>query len=48
MRDMKIRLREMRYNFAEVENAEYLPSRVILFAYNFVRCPCSRSDIMPP
>jgi len=27
---------------------EHLPSRVILFAFNFVRCPCSRSDIKPP
>ena len=27
---------------------ERLPSHVILFAFNFVRCPCSRSDIMPP
>ena len=27
---------------------EHLPSHVILFAFNFVRCPCSRSDIMPP
>ena len=27
---------------------EHLPSHVILFASNFVRCPCSRSDIMPP
>ena len=27
---------------------EHLPSHFILFAYNFVRCPCSRSDITPP
>jgi len=27
---------------------EHLPSHVILFAFSFVRCPCSRSDIMPP
>jgi len=27
---------------------EHLPSHVILLAFNFVRCPCSRSDIMPP
>ena len=27
---------------------EHLPSHVTLFVFNFVRCPCSRSDIMPP
>ena len=27
---------------------EHLPSHVILFAFNFVQCPCSCSDIIPP
>jgi len=27
---------------------EHLPSHVISSAFNFVQCPCSRSDIMPP
>jgi len=30
------------------QRLEHVPSHVILFAFNFVLCPCSRSDIMPP
>ena len=41
-------VREKLLNTGCFRRLEHLPSHVILFAFNFVRCPCSRSDIMPP
>ena len=41
-------VREKLLNTGCFRQLEHLPSHVILFAYNFVRCRCSRSDIMPP
>jgi len=39
-------VREKLLNTGCFRRLERLPSHVILFAFNFVRCPCSRSDIM--
>ena len=41
-------VREKLLNTGCFRRLEHLPSHFILFAFNFVRCPCSRSDIMPP
>ena len=41
-------VREKLLNTGCFRRLEHLPSHVFLFAYNFVRCPCSRSHIMPP
>jgi len=41
-------VREKLLNTGCFRRLEHLPSHVILFMFNFVRCPCSRSDIMPP
>ena len=41
-------VREKLLNTGRFRRLEHLPSHVILFAFNFVRCPCSRSDTMPP
>jgi len=41
-------VREKLLNTGYFRRLEHLPSHVILLAFNFVRCPCSRSDIMPP
>ena len=40
-------VREKLLNSGCFRRLEHLPSHVILFAYNFVRCPCSRSDRPP-
>ena len=40
-------VREKLLNTGCFRRLEHLHSHVILFAFNFVRCPCSRSDIMP-
>jgi len=40
-------VREKLLNAGCFRRLVHLPSHVILFALNFVRCPCSRSDIMP-
>ena len=41
-------VREKLLNTGCFRRLEHLPSHVILLEFNFVRCPCSRSDIMPP
>ena len=40
--------REKLLNTGCFRRLEHLSSHVILFAFNFVRCPCSHSDILPP
>ena len=41
-------VREKLLNTGCFRRLEHLPSHVYLFAFNFVRYPCSCSDIMPP
>ena len=40
-------VREKLLNTGCFQRLEHVPSHVILFAFNFVLCPCSCSDIMP-
>ena len=41
-------VREKLLNTGCFRPLEHFPSHVTLFVFNFVWCPCSRSDIMPP